>query len=408
MKILMLGWEFPPVSSGGLGTACFGLTKGLTKKGVDVTFVMPKGRSASSHVNLIIADNVVLDKIKIKPVDSALVPYISSEAYKDMLKLRFVNKGSKENIYGRDLFEEVHRFAEKTKLIAKNEDFDLIHAHDWMTYKAGIKVKEDSGKPLVIHVHATEFDRTGDNLNQHVYDIEREGMHNSDKIIAVSNFTKNKITQHYGIKEKKVAVVHNAVEHDHRQRSGIKFDTLSLGNREKTVLFLGRITLQKGPDYFLYAAKKVLEKTQGVKFIIVGSGDMEPYIIEKAAEFGMAKKVLFTGFLSGKDVDRAYQLADLYVMPSVSEPFGITPLEAIRNDVPVIISKQSGVSEVLQNCLKVDFWDIDEMANKIIAALNYHTLNRTLRENAFVELQKFDWENPAAKCIDVYNNVLGA
>jgi len=276
-----------------------------------------------------------------------------------------------------------------------------------MTYKAGIAVKKDSGKPLVVHVHAIEFDRTGGHPNQDVYDIERQGMHNSNKIIAVSNFTKNKIIKHYGIKSEKVNVVHNAVEHDSYSLN-YKFGTPSFqGNREKTVLFLGRITLQKGPDYFLYAAKKVLEKEKGVKFIIAGTGDMEQYIIEKAAELGISKNVLFTGFLSGKKVDETYQLADLYVMPSVSEPFGITPLEAIRNDVPVLISKQSGVSEVLNNCLKTDFWDINDMANKIIATLNYNPLHDTLRENASAELQGFDWGKSALKCLNVYNNVLG-
>ncbi|NQV09397.1 glycosyltransferase family 4 protein [Candidatus Woesearchaeota archaeon] len=406
MKILMLGWEFPPYSTGGLGTACHGLTKALAEKDVEITFVMPNGPDSAQakHVNLIVANNFIKQKVKFKKVNSILTPYITSEDYDEKL-LRYHKKSGKEDsIYGRDLYDEVNRFTEKVKIIARDEDFDVIHAHDWMTYKAGIAVSKESGKPLVAQIHATEFDRTGGNPNQYVYDIEKEGMNAADRVIAVSNFTKNKVTTHYGVDNKKIRVVHNAVEHDHRLRSGIKSNRSS---KHKTVLFLGRITLQKGPDYFLYAAKKVLEKVNNVRFVIAGTGDMEPHIIEKAAELGMANKVLFTGFLAGKDVDKAYQLADLYVMPSVSEPFGITPLEAIRNDVPVLISKQSGVSEVLKNCLKTDFWDIDDMANKMIATLKYNALSDTLRENANEELQEFNWGVPAGKCIDVYNEVLG-
>lgn len=398
MKVFMLGWEFPPHSSGGLGTACYGLTKGLARKGIEITFVMPSGTESelSSHVNLIIGDKS-FGKIKFKNIDSCLIPYLTSSKYSERLSF-FGEKGS---IYGKDMFKEVARFTEQVKAII-DDSFDVIHAHDWMTFKAGAAAKEKINKPLIVHVHATEFDRTGDNPNQYVYDIEREGMHKADKIIAVSNFTKNKIIEHYGIKEEKIEVVHNAVDQDNRLNV-----TSKVRRMDKVVLFLGRITLQKGPDYFLYAANKVLEKDPYVKFIIVGSGDMEPFIIEKAAELGIASKVLFTGFLSGQDVDRAYQLADLYVMPSVSEPFGITPLEAIKNDVPVIISKQSGVSEVLQNCLKVDFWDVDELADKMLAVLRYKSLGESLRENASFELQKFSWGIPAEKCIAVYQNVVG-
>jgi glycosyltransferase involved in cell wall biosynthesis len=254
-------------------------------------------------------------------------------------------------------------------------------------------------------VHATEFDRTGGNgVNQVVYNLERQGMHLADSIIAVSNFTKNKIVEHYGINPDKVQVVYNAIEfngnHFSHEHFGIK-----KGN--KVVLFMGRITLQKGPDYFLYAAKRVLEVDPNVRFIIAGSGDMATRMIEKAAELGIADKVLFAGFLRGPDIDKAYQMADLFVMPSVSEPFGLTPLEAMRNKTPVLISKQSGVSEVINNCLKVDFWDIDKMANQIIGTLKYQEAHDSLRENGFCEVQKFNWDEPARKCIDIYRKVLG-
>lgn len=402
MKVLMFGWEFPPYSSGGLGTACYGLTKGLANQGVDVTFVIPMAPddAKAEHVRLLAANN--LKNVRVKVVDSALVAYISSEEYKEMLKN--IPSKEKRNMYGKNLFDEVYRYSQKARLIAKHEDFDVIHAHDWMTFKAGIEAKKASGKPLVIHVHATEFDRTGGNgVHQYVYDVEKEGMMAADKIIAVSNFTKNKIIQHYGINPEKIEVIHNAVEfsdYDEGMDFGIK-------RNDKVVLFLGRITLQKGPDYFLYAAKKVLEIEKNVKFIVAGSGDMEPFIIEKAAELGIADNVLFAGFLKGKEIDKAYKMADLYVMPSVSEPFGITPLESMRNGTPVIISKQSGVSEVINHCLKVDFWDINELASKIIGVLTYNELSHSLRENGLTEVRSFDWNERARRCIEVYNYVSG-
>jgi len=410
MKVLMLGWEFPPFNSGGLGTACEGLTKGLANNNVDVTFVLPKasGVAHSSHVNLIVASNVYLDhdKMKFLEVNSLLAPYISTDEYLERYaKYKSLKHGDMEkpedNLYGSDLYEEVHKYSEKVNLISSMEKFDIIHAHDWMTYPAGIKAKHTTGKPLVVHIHATEFDRTGGNVNQHVYNIERHGFHEADKIIAVSNFTKNKVVQNYGIAPDKVDVVHNAVEFtNYEPETCIKQD-------DKVVLFLGRITLQKGPEYFIYAAKRVLEMDPKVKFVVAGSGDMEGFMIEEAARLGIANKVLFTGFLRGRDIDRAYKMADLYVMPSVSEPFGITPLESMRNGTPVLISKNSGVSEVLNHCLKVDFWDIDQMSSKMLAILKYSTLHKEMRDNGLREVCKFNWNDPAMKCINVYNNVIG-
>ena len=303
-------------------------------------------------------------------------------------------------MYGASLFEEVYKYSEVAKDIALSEDFDIIHCHDWMTFQAGINAKKIKNKPLVVHVHSTEFDRTGGNgVNQHVYDIERYGMEYADFVIAVSNFTKNKIIKHYGINPEKIGVVHNAIE--------LKDDAVfEIKKYEKVVLFLGRITLQKGPDYFLYAAKKVLDYDPDVKFIIVGSGDMERFIIEKAAELGISKNVLFAGFLQGNEVSKAYKMADLYVMPSVSEPFGITALESIRNGTPVLMSKQSGVSEVIKHCLKADFWDVDDIANKILAALHYKALHQTLKEHGSLEIKKFNWDEPAKKCINIYNKLI--
>lgn len=429
MKVLMFGWEFPPHSSGGLGTACYGLTKGLSNQNIEVTFILPKANSMpeKTHVKLVVADNhnkakelkdmkritdinniTNINGIKIRNVNSLLVPYADSGAYKKRYSSYQQcyhqycrgKKGIENSIYSQDLYEEVQRYALLAKEIAKEEPHDIIHCHDWMTYAAGIEARKVSGKPLVIHVHATEFDRTAGNPNQFIYDLEKQGMEEADHIMAVSQFTKNKIVKNYGISSDKISVVHNAVEFKERKSYP------KIRDNEKIVLFLGRITIQKGPDYFLAAAKKVLEKKQNVKFIVAGSGDMEGFMIEKAAEMGIGDKVLFTGFLQGDDVDRIYSMADLYVMPSVSEPFGITPLEAMRNNTPVLISRQSGVSEVISHALKVDFWDVDNMANKILGVLNYKAVHNCLKENGAKEVLQFDWNIPASKCIDVYEKTV--
>ena len=401
MKVLMFGWEFPPQSSGGLGTACFGLTKGLSQEGIEVTFVVPSlsDDMKHDHVELIGADTFKTKAIRLRKINTMLVPYISNENYKQLLRVRGKNN---KQIYGENLFQEVYRYSEIAKEIARTTDFDVIHVHDWLTYPAGIKAKNVSKKPLVVHVHATEFDRAGDNPNTHVYNIERKGMHYADAIIAVSNYTKNRIVSNYGIPPEKVHVVHNAFEPTNY--SDLKKSVLS--EHDKIVLFLGRITMQKGPDYFIYAARRVLDFIPNVKFVIAGAGDMEPFIINKAAEMGIADKVLFAGHLSGEDVNRAYRLADLYVMPSVSDPFGISALEAMENNTPVLVSKQSGVTEVVNHCLKVDFWDINEMTNKIVSVLKYPELRETLVENGSKDLEKINWQESARKCVNVYNKVL--
>ncbi|MFH1642133.1 MAG: glycosyltransferase family 4 protein [Nanoarchaeota archaeon] len=396
MRVLMFGWEFPPFNSGGLGTACYGLTRGLNRHGVKVTFVLPRHHPDmnSEHVNLISAD---IEMISIK---SLITGYMTTYEYEENL-IRFGTNYDEVNMYGKNLFDEVYRYSRKAGLIAATQKHDVIHAHDWLTYLAGIEAKKISGKPLIIHVHATEFDRTGDHPNMHVYDIEKLGMEQADVIIAVSNYTKNKIVYHYGINPGKIHVVHNGTDIDNTPSQKSK-----LSSSDKVVLFLGRITLQKGPEYFLYAAKRCLEIDPNITFIFAGGGDMENFVIEKSAELGIASKVLFTGMLKGDEVQKAYQMADVYVMPSVSEPFGIAPLEAMKNKTPVIISKQSGVLEVIENCLVVDFWDIDDMANKILSVLRYSTLHKCLSDDGFTEVKKLTWDKPAKKCIDIYNSLM--
>ncbi|MBI2650845.1 glycosyltransferase family 4 protein [Candidatus Woesearchaeota archaeon] len=391
MKVLMFGWEFPPVSSGGLGTACYGLTKGLSKKNVQVTLVLPE---YPENMKAEFARIISTSMISIKKISTVLSPYMNSRSYLEK------SKRAASKIYGDTLFDEVRRYAEAAKKIAADEDFDVIHCHDWMTFKAGINAKKIKKKPLIVHVHATEFDRTGGNgINPYVYSIEKDGMNSADSIIAVSNYTKQMIVEKYNISPEKISIVHNAIDFEQEKDS----ESYGIKKNDKIVLFLGRLTLQKGPDYFIYAAKKVLEHESNVKFVIAGNGDMEHFIIEKVAELGIADKVLFAGFLQGIEVEKAYKMADVYVLSSVSEPFGITPLEAMSNNVPVIVSKNSGVSEVIRHCLLIDFWDINDISNKIISVLRYAPLRETLSENGFCEVKKFSWTDTAKKCIEVYN-----
>ncbi|MBI3034389.1 glycosyltransferase family 4 protein [Candidatus Woesearchaeota archaeon] len=390
MKVLMFGWEFPPQSTGGLGTACYGLTKAMSRLGVNITLVLPTTENITHDFVRIIGANV-----RLKGIKSPIRPYMTETQYSRQYR--------KSSLYGQSLFDEVYRYSMAAEQIAREEDFDVIHCHDWLTFEAGIRAKSIANKPLIVHVHATEFDRTGGlSLNRHVYDAEKRGMQAADRVIAVSNYTKNKIISHYGIMPEKVSVVHNAVDHDRSQPS----EDSGLKKHSKIVLFLGRITLQKGPDYFLYAASKILQIEPNVRFIIAGSGDMEQSIIQKSAELGISDKVLFTGFVSGNDVNRAYSMADVYVMPSVSEPFGITALEAMKNNTPVIISRNSGVSEVISHCLKVDFWDINQLANKIIGVLRYRELSETMKNHAAGEVSRISWSNSAEKCITEYNRAL--
>ena len=400
MKVLMFGWEFPPLSSGGLGTACYGLTKSLSRKGVEITFVLPSAADISDADFVKFRSANEIKNLKIRKIDSTLRPYMTSENYSKYM----VHKSDRiAKIYGTSLFDEVYRYTLAAEKIAEEEDFDVIHCHDWMTFGAGIMAKRKKGKPLVLHVHSTEHDRTGGHMvNQYVYDLERKGMHKADKIIAVSNFTKDRIMKHYSVPSEKIAVVHNAVDFSQNYYE----EQMHLKGSDRIVLFLGRLTLQKGPDYFVYAAKKILEHEKNVKFIIAGTGDMEPSIIEKAAELGISGKIMFAGFLNPEEVEKEYKTADIYVMPSVSEPFGITALEAMKNKTAAIVSKQSGVSEVINHCLKVDFWDVDELSSQVISVLRYNPLQEALKENGYSESRKFKWDTPAQKSIDVYNQLI--
>jgi len=401
MKVLMFGWEFPPFNSGGLGTACYGITKALSNKGVRINFVMPRDANIKEDFLNLIPTN--LPKIKIKEIDTLLVSYITSQNY----RRRFLELDKDiRTFYCSNLIEEVYRYAVAAESIAQSVPHDIIHSHDWMTFPAGIAAKRISGKPLIVHVHSTEFDRSaGHGVNPAVYKIEREGIEKADKVIAVSRYTKEKIIKNYNVSGSKIDVVYNAI-YKNEFSSHVDCENHFNFMGKKIVLFLGRLTLHKGPDYFLCAAKKVLERNNNVIFLIAGSGDMEHQIIEQASDMGIADKVLFTGFLRDAQLRKIYKMANLYVMPSVSEPFGITPLEAIASGTPVIVSKQSGVSEVLDHCLKVDFWDVNEMTNKILAVLENQELEECLSGNSYREIDKLRWEVSADRIMDIYNNLL--
>ena len=403
IKVLMFGWEFPPYNSGGLGTACFGLARALSSHDVELIFVLPKAIDVQSDKFKIHFAQDQDPKIKIKSFDFLLKPYVSSKGYKE------VRTGIKKGIYGQSLFEEIERYGINARTVAKKYDFDIIHAHDWMSFKAGMEAKKISGKPLVVHIHSTEIDRTGgNNFNPEIFQIEKTGMEAADLIIAVSKLTKDIIINSYGIPAEKIHIVHNGI--DIYEYPQIDADDTTINKLKtsgnKIVLFVGRITLQKGPDYFLKAAKRVLEYNRNVYFVIAGSGDMEHYVVNEAASLGISDKVLFAGFLRGEELNRIYRMADLFVMPSVSEPFGITALESVVNGTPVLVSKQSGVKEALTHILTADFWDIDEMANKILAVLNYDSLKMTLKTNSLDQVKNVNWEAAAKKCIDIYYSVL--
>jgi glycosyltransferase involved in cell wall biosynthesis len=488
----MLGWEFPPFISGGLGTACYGLTRAMSKLGAEVLFVLPKAVDAehSGHVRLLSPDRaaqprragggptprvsangqVAADE---PPFDTALPPeleqyatadefehvtfktvpawltspyqtpadYLERREYYDRLRRQYAEylaeagsalpgtrgaaqpdardaaeaeaaaqatglRTAQATDYAGDIISEVQRYAAMCQRLTRGERFDVIHAHDWMTYPAGMAIAALTGKPLVVHVHSTEFDRAGESIHTQIYEIERRGMHAATRVICVSHLTRKICEHRYSVPPEKIGVVYNGIEQPEGDEQHPVQPLTTIRRGDKIVLFLGRLTMQKGPEYFVAAAKKVLQKYDDVKFIVAGSGDMARRTIELAAEMGIGHKVLFTGFLRGKDVERVFQMADVYVMPSVSEPFGIAPLEAIRHDVPVIISKNSGVAEVISHALKVDFWDVDEMANKIIAVLKHPPLSQTLREHADFEVRKLTWEGAAERCLDLYRQAL--
>jgi glycosyltransferase involved in cell wall biosynthesis len=375
MKVAMIGWEFPPFKAGGLATHCYGLTRSLADKNVKVDFFMPKTKhgAVSDKPNLRIVE---VGEMEIFPYD---------------------RPDSKE--IGGNFFEAVYYYnslvvSKVEESIKTGERYVAIHCHDWLTMNAGIAIKENWGIPLVLTVHSTEYDRSGWLYpNQWFIDIEREGMEKADKIIAVSYFTKRVIVENYGINPDKICVIHNAVY------------PIPEGHKQEIVLFLGRLTIQKGAEFFLRAAQKVKEFEPDARFVVAGTGDLLPRLIGQSIDLGISDRVIFTGRLTEDEVRHIYGISSVYVMPSVSEPFGITALEAISAGTPTIASKTAGFSEAFKNCLCVDFWDVDEMANMIISLLRYGSLHRTLASEGKREVELFTWDRVADKTIGVYQGV---
>lgn len=472
----MFGWEFPPHISGGLGTACHGLTEALTRKDVGVLFVIPtlKGGEEFKNGELIAASEVLMplpatekkmipprqrlvppsvqsyptevSETKVRsmvgsramiekiPVASRLSPYevvLEESEQVNIMQWNYtlqeeypvskiyppqIQEVSEDQLatlkkegytysftgsYGPYLIEEVERYGIVARTIAAENIFDIIHAHDWMTFPAGMEAKKISGKPLVLHIHATEFDRAGDNGNPKVYKIEREGMEFADRLVAVSQRTKDIAVSQYQIPEEKIEVVHNGISPVKQNDSNF---SLPLGSH--MISFLGRITYQKGPLYFVEAARKVLLKFPNAHFVVAGAGDLLPVMIERVAQLRISSNFHFTGFVKGEHVDKIWSISDVYVMPSVSEPFGITPLEAIQAGVPVIISNQAGVSEVMPHAIKVDFWNTDALADAICSILKYGSLSGTLKKNSNEEIKNITWLNAAKKIKNLYHELI--
>lgn len=424
----MFGWEFPPHIAGGLGTACKGIVEGLAYNGVETLFVMPSasGDEDQSATTIINASDVAvtnvsstvdeyINKVKFFYVDSNLVPYVDPDEYFEAIEkmkktqvtettVGFGQKFKFSGKYGANLMEEVSRYAMVGGTIAMQhkDEFDVIHAHDWLTYLAGIAAKELTGKPLVVHVHATSYDRGDEkHIDTRVLDIETRGMMAADRVVTVSDLTRNIVINKYHIDPAKVVTVHNAVDFSGRENLAVE-----RGVKDKVVTFLGRITFQKGPEYFIEAAAKVLKRTENVRFVMAGSGDMMNRCIKHVARLGISDKFHFTGFLRGADVQKMFALSDVYIMPSVSEPFGISPLEAMRTNVPSIISKQSGAAEVLKYAFKVDFWDVDALADDIYALLQYPALSKYAASCGYDEVNALKWNGATAKLKAVYESLL--
>ena len=424
----MFGWEFPPHIAGGLGTACEGIVKGLAYNGVETLFVMPSasGDEDQSATTIINASDVAvdtasstvdefLDKVKFVHIGTNMIPYVGPEEFSSIVeeerrrqtedfRIQYGMKYKFSGKYGTNLMEEVARYAMVGGTIAMQhkDEFDVIHAHDWLTYLAGIAAKELTGKPLVVHVHATSYDRGDEkHIDTRILDIETRGMLAADRVVTVSNLTRSIVIKKYHIDPSKVVTVHNAVDFSGRENLSVE-----RGVKDKVVTFLGRITFQKGPEYFIEAAAKVLKRTDNVRFVMAGSGDMMNRCIKYVARLGISDRFHFTGFLRGKDVQKMFALSDVYIMPSVSEPFGISPLEAMRTNVPSIISHQSGAAEILKYAFKVDFWDVDAMADCIFGLLKYPALSSFAAKQGYDEVNRLKWNVATAKLKTIYESLI--
>lgn len=393
MKVLMLGWELPPHNSGGLGVACFHMCKALARNGVDIEFIVPY---TADHGDITFMKVTAATAFNVKQIQKGGMAY-------DSFKYTY----SDSTIEHVSIFEQSERYVKAVEGIATLGEFDIIHAHDWLTFRAALRAKEVSGKPLIAHVHATEFDRAGGKAgNPLVHEIEYMGLLLADKIIAVSQLTKNIIINEYDIPADKVDVVHNSIDttiyNELDPHNAYTYLQKMKAHGYRVVANIGRLTVQKGLYNLLLAAKEVVSRAPKTIFLIVGSGEQYQELLQLSADLGISKNVVFTDFQRGKNLRDAFAIADLFVMPSVSEPFGLTPLEAIGYGTPALVSKQSGVAEVITNCLKVDYWDVNEMANQIYSVVTNDSLRDELHAQSFAEFMKLSWDAAAQKLVGSY------
>jgi glycosyltransferase involved in cell wall biosynthesis len=402
----MFGWEFPPFQAGGLATATLGLVKGLLQQGLEVTLVVPfptDGAAGSPLPSLrVVSAAEVPVALRTHRIPSPLAPYAGAEEYQVLSERARTAPGSP---YGRDLFDEVERYAEAAGEIARTEPHDLIDTHDWITFAAGIRARAISGRPLVAHIHATEFDRVGEHGNPEIERRERTGLHAADRVIANSHALRRQVIERFGVPGEKVDVVHWGIDAPAAAEELPEVDAV---RDRPTVLFLGRVTRQKGPDYFIEVASRVRDFVPDAQFIVAGTGDLLPRMIERSLELGLAEAMHFAGPVSGPDVDRAFRAADVCVMPSVSEPFGLVALESLRNGTPVIVPKTSGVAEVVTHVFKSEFWDVDRMTDQVVALLTHPALWQELHDRSTAEIAepRFGLSEPARRTAASYRSTL--
>ena len=423
----MFGWEFPPHISGGLGTACLGLTKGLSQiDDLEVAFVVPRkwGDEDLPDITFIGADQIpviqkpvqfgdIKARLRYYELHSHLIPYLGTAEFEAMKaekmaeENRFIEVTDEGKVifnggYGFSLFQEIDYYALVAEKLARELDFDMIHVHDWMCFRAGMAAKRASGKPLVVHVHSTEFDRCGKSVNPAICTIEKEGLAAADKVIAVSNLTRSIVIRNYGIDPRKVVTVYNAVDAADYSEVAVSKPY----NPDKVVTFLGRVTAQKGPGYFIEAASLVSKKIKNVRFIMAGRGDLLDEMKRKASELNLAGFIEFPGFVADEEIGELFLSSDVFVMPSVSEPFGLVALEAMQAGVAVIVSNQSGVAELVKNALKVDFWNAEAMAKAIVRLLDDDPFRNKLAQNGKKEARKLLWKNSAEKIFNAYKSLM--
>ena len=423
MKILMFGWEFPPHITGGLGTACLGLSKSLSEMNdIDLIMVVPKANHQSNeNFKLISADKIAIEELlehkelpfKYFEIDANLLPYCSPEEF-DLLQNSNQNTNTKfietnqqgelqfHNNYDHDIFNEVLKYTVVAHDLAKENDFDLIHVHDWMSFPAGMEAKENSGKPLIAHIHSTEFDRNRNNINPAIYSIEKEGLEAADKVIAVSEHSKQVLVEKYEIEPEKVEVVYNGIEFEQIHDPIKKHKQFE----ESLISFVGRITSQKGPEYFIKAAYEILKTNRNYRFVMAGDGNLKQKMVELVAKLGISDRFHFTGFLNRNEIRQLFSISDAYVLSSVSEPFGITVLEAISAQVPVIVSNQAGVTEVIQNTIKIDYWNTEALVNSILKITSNKKQTHAMSIEARKELNALSWKKAAIQLHNLYQETI--